>query len=208
MPGGVFVGAFVGMPVGVFVGVLVAPRTTRQLGVTPFTALLTVTFPELLVNAGGFPTQLELDCPDAFVTFTVTVHGVAPAGTCRLLTVIVPLPPEVTVAAAAFAHVPPTEGGFATTRPEGRYSVNPTFETAGAPVTFVTVNVKTVVPPALMVVGEKLLVSVGGTTPENAGGGEEATITDANATTTNRKAIRGRRCCIFDLFTARMIQPP
>jgi hypothetical protein len=194
---GVFVGVFVGAPVGVFVGVfvgvLVGPRTTRQLDSTPFVTLVTVTFPESLVNAGGSPTQLELDCPAALVTFTLTVHDAAPAGTFRLLTAIVLVSATAVVAAAAFEHVPLTTGGFATTRPLGRLSTNPTFNTNGAPAGFAIVNVKTVVPPELMVVGEKLLVSVGATTPENTGAGNADRIRNASTTTLNRKGIEGER---------------
>ena len=119
---------------------------------------------EVLVNAGGLPVQSALNCPGAFVTLTATVHDDAPAGTCRLLTAIV-LPPAVAVvAAAAFAHVPPTAGGLPTTRPDGRVSVKKTFDTAGLPAGLVTVKVRTVVPPELMVVGKKLFVRVGPTT--------------------------------------------
>ena len=95
--------------------------------------------------------------------FTVTVHVAAPAGTFRFVTVIV-LPPA-TVAAAALLHVPPTFAGLATCNPAGRVSTKPTFDNAPAPVGLVTLNVRTETPPALMVVGLKLLSSAAPTTP-------------------------------------------
>src|SRR5439155_4358282 len=102
--------------------------------------------------------------PGAFVTFTVTVHDeppAPPAGTCRLFTVMT-LPPAVTVvAAAALAQVPPTVA-LARIRLGGRVSTKPTFDRAGLPAALVTVNVNTVVPPALIVVGENALFSEGG----------------------------------------------
>ena len=123
----------------------------------------------VLVNAAGLPEQSELNCPTTFVTLTVTVQDEEPAGTCRLLTAIVLVPDVAVVAAAAFAHVPPMEGGLPTTRPEGRVSVKPMFDTGGLPVGLFTVNVRAVVPPALIVVGRKLFATVGPTTTRQLG---------------------------------------
>ncbi|MGE5064395.1 MAG: hypothetical protein ACM3IG_10040, partial [Myxococcales bacterium] len=91
---------------------------------------------------------------------TVTVHDDAPAGTCRLVVVMVPAPAVAAVAAAALAQVPPTAAGVATRSPDGSVSTNPTFETAGAPAGLVTVNASVVVPPSAIVVGLKDLLSV------------------------------------------------
>lgn len=97
--------------------------------------------------------------------FTVTVHVAAPAGTFRFVTVIVVPPATAVVAAAALLHVPPTLAGLATCNPAGRVSTKPTFDNAPAPVGLATVNVRTETPPALMVVGLKLLSSAAPTTP-------------------------------------------
>jgi hypothetical protein len=164
---GVFVGVLVGGTVvgvllGVAVGVVgVTPSTTRQLGATPLETLVTVTPAEVLVKFAGLPVQSGFNCPGAFVTFTATVHVELPAANWRLLTVIRLLPAVAVVAAAALTHVPPTDGGFAMTRAAGSVSVKPTFDTAGAPAGLVTVNVRVVVPPAVMTVGEKAFASVG-----------------------------------------------
>src|SRR5580765_1785054 len=80
------------------VGVGVAEFTVRQLGATPLPTLVTVTLAEVFVNAAGPAPQLALTWPDALVTFTATVHDDAPAGTCKLVTVIVPLPATAVVA--------------------------------------------------------------------------------------------------------------
>src|SRR5512142_3039697 len=132
-----------------------------QPGVTPFTTLVTATLAAPLVKAAGLPAQLAFTWPAAFVTLTVTVHDDAPAGTCRLVVVMVPAPAVAAVAAAALAQVPPTAAGVATRSPDGSVSTNPTFETAGAPAGLVTVNVSVVVPPSAVVVGLKDLLSVG-----------------------------------------------
>src|SRR5512138_1671175 len=92
---------------------------------------------------------------------TVTVHEVSPAPTCSPVTVIVPEPAVAVVAAAAFAQVPPTAFGVATTRPEGSVSTKPTLLTAGLPAGLVTVNVSVVTPPMLIVVGLNDLTTVG-----------------------------------------------
>jgi hypothetical protein len=151
--------------------VRVGVRTTRQLGWTPLPTFETVTFPDPLVNAAGFPEQLAFACPAAFVTLTVTVQAAPPAGTWRAETVIVL--PLALVAAAAFTHVPPTEGGFATMRPAGKASTNPTFDTGGEPIGLVTVNVRTDDSPGLTADGEKDFVRTGWL------GGNPARVDDA-----------------------------
>jgi hypothetical protein len=190
---GVLVGVAVGVLVGVSVGVLVdvavdvtgvTPTTMRQLGATPLMALATVTPAAVLVKDAGLPVQSGFNCPDAFVTLTVTVHvelvAGAPAGTWRLLTVIKWVPSVAVVTAAALTHVPPTEP-IPTTRPAGRVSVKPTFDSAGAPAGLVKVKVRVVVPPSVMAMSEKLLVSVGGTPPANAGAVAPAATVRARA---------------------------
>ena len=166
-----------------FVRVTAEAATTRQLGTTPFKTLASpVTFTAVLVKAAGLPAQLALVCAATFVTLTVTVQDEEPAGTCRLLTVIVLVPEAAIVAAAAFTHVPPTALGLPTMRPDGRVSVKPTFDTPGLPDVLVTVNVRTVVPPPLMVVGEKTFVTVGGLPPANAGAGIATATRNARQT--------------------------
>src|SRR4051812_19683335 len=92
---------------------------------------------------------------------TVTVQEDAPAGTVSPDTVIVVPAAAAVVAAAALAHVPPTAAGLAICRPEGRLSTKPTLFNAGLPAGLLTVNVSTVVPPELIVVGLNDFVSVG-----------------------------------------------
>jgi len=87
---GVLGGVLVGVLVGVFVGVLlgvgvdvpgVTPSTARQRAWMPFVTLVTVTPAAVLVKAAGLPVQSGFNCPDAFVTLTVTVQVELPAGT-------------------------------------------------------------------------------------------------------------------------------
>ena len=143
---GVFVGAdvgvLVGVAVGVFVGVFVGPMTTRHCGVMEF-AMFPTTFVDEFVNSAG-PGQLGFDWPGAFVTFTVTTQELL-AGTWTTDTVMVPLPAVAVVAAAALAQVPPTDGGFCTTRPDGSVSVN--VGDSSTPFGFVSEKMSVEVPP-------------------------------------------------------------
>jgi hypothetical protein len=144
--------------------------------------LVTATLPDPFVKFAGLPVQSGLNCPGAFVTLTATVHVELPAANWRLLTVIRLLPAVAVVAAAALTHVPPTPAGVPTTRPAGSVSTKPTFDSAGDPAGLDRVKIRVVSPPALITVGEKLFVNVGGTPPANAG----AAAPVATATTRER----------------------
>ena len=135
--------------------------TITQLLLIPLVTLVTVTLPAALVNATGKLLQLAFDCPAWLVMDTDTVHDDAPAGTCRLDTVMMVPPAAAVVAATALAHVPPTDGGDAICSPDGNESTNPTLLSAELPAGLETVNVNVVVPPDWKVVGLNDLVSVG-----------------------------------------------
>jgi len=190
--------------------VRVGVRTTRQLGCTALETFETVTFPESLVKGAGFPEQLALVCSVAFVTLTVTVQVDAPAGTCRFDTVIV-LPLAI-VAAAAFTHVPPTEGGLATASPAGKASTKPTFDSGGAPSGLATLNVRTDASPGLMADGEKDFVRTGGLggNPARAGTAAIATARPVSRQTAREIARDRHRARGFFIQTLRrrMLKPP
>jgi hypothetical protein len=114
----------------------VSDVTTTQLLATALVTFVTATFAAALVNAAAG--QLGFACPFVFVTLTVTVHNDGPAGTWRLVTVMVPEPADAVVEAAALAHVPPTPGAAATLNPEGNVSTKPILDSCRPPAGFVT----------------------------------------------------------------------